>query len=94
MLNYKPIAEDGTSYIIKNEDEIQYNNTGLSFDDFVMQYNKGVFNFSDLFPQTYNDIQNRAKSYGNFINHSEDNNLNLKIKTIICVWKMIILEME
>lgn len=30
MLNYKPIAEDGTSYIIKNEDEIQYNNTGFT----------------------------------------------------------------
>ena len=51
----------------------QYNNTGLSFDDFVMQYNKGVFNFSDLFPQTYNDIQNRAKSYGSFINHISAN---------------------
>ncbi len=45
----------------------QYHNTGLSFDDFVIQYNKGAFNFSDLFPQTYNDIQNRAKAYGNFI---------------------------
>jgi len=51
----------------------QYANTGLLFDNFVLQYNKGALNFSDLFPQTYNDIQNRAKSYGNFINHLSTN---------------------
>lgn len=51
----------------------QYANTGLSFDDFVMQYNKGAFNFSNLFPETYNDIQNRAKSYGNFIKQISTN---------------------
>jgi hypothetical protein len=49
-----------------------YENTGLSFNDFKMQYNSGSFSFAGLFPITFADIQNRANLYGNFIKQVSD----------------------